>query len=99
MNNTDRSIHKIVILVILNSNQHENKWICEAETSDEVYICKIHSGLDNKFPHFTCMVKVPLFAKSDILFVRYTQSLHQIKNYIDEHRNYHSWFILETEQQ
>ena len=60
MNNTDRSIHKIVILVILNSNQHENKWICEAETSDEVYICKIHSGLDNKFPHFTWYGKSPI---------------------------------------
>ena len=42
---------------LLNSNQHENNWYCESETSSEVYRWKIHSVLENESPHFSCYAK------------------------------------------
>ena len=48
----NRSIHNMVIAGLLDSNKHENKWCCAAETSAEVHRCRIHSDLDNISPHF-----------------------------------------------
>ena len=46
------SIHNMVRSVLIDGNQHENKWWCAAEKSAEVHICIIHSALDNTPPHF-----------------------------------------------
>ena len=45
--------------VLLENNQHENKWCYAAETSTEVYRCKLHSELDNASPHFAWDGKNP----------------------------------------
>ena len=47
----NRSILNMVIVVLIESIQHENR-CCVAETSAEVNIIKIHSVLDNTPPHF-----------------------------------------------
>ena len=41
----------MIKLYLIGSNKHENKWYGEAETSAEVYRCKLHSVLDNTSPH------------------------------------------------
>ena len=45
-------IHNMVRAVLLDSNQHTNKWFYAAETPEEVYRFKIHSILENISPHF-----------------------------------------------
>ena len=42
----------MVMSGLLDSNKHENKWYCAAETSSEVHRFIIHSDLDNISPHF-----------------------------------------------
>ena len=46
--------------VLLGSNHHENKWFCEAETPAEVYICKLHSALENTSFQFAWYGKKPI---------------------------------------
>ena len=41
------SIDTMVRSGIIENNQHENKWYCEAETLAQVYVWNIHSSLDN----------------------------------------------------
>ena len=48
----NRMIYNMLREGIIDINQHENKWCCESETPDELYICKIHSELDNISPNF-----------------------------------------------
>ena len=62
----NRSIHNMVKVGITDSNQHENKWFCAAETSAEVHIYRIDSALDNIPPHFAWYSKNP--------------SIHEIKS-------------------
>ena len=54
----NRSTQNMVISGLLDSNQHENKWWCTAETSAEVHRFKINSALDNILYHFFGMVKI-----------------------------------------
>ena len=82
----------MVIAGLLDSNQHENKWFCAAETSAELYRCKLHSALYNKSHHFSWYGK--------------NISIHELRNFgcdiypitsypknLDEHNNNHSWVI------
>ena len=39
----NRSMHNMVREGLIDSNQHEKKWCCAAEKSDELYRCKIHN--------------------------------------------------------
>ena len=55
----NRSIHNMVKSGLLDSNQHENKWCCAAETSAEIHKCRIQSALYNKSPHFEWYGKKP----------------------------------------
>ena len=48
----NRSIQTMVIEVLIDNNQHEQKCWCAAETSAEFYIFNIHSPLDHNSPHF-----------------------------------------------
>ena len=48
----NRSIHVIVRSDLADSNQHEKIWCCAAETSAEVYLCKLHSALESTSSHF-----------------------------------------------
>ena len=66
---------------LLDSNQHENKWCCASETSEEVYICKIHSAVE--IPHliWNDMVKITKSINSEPLDVIYTPSPHLLKSY------------------
>ena len=48
---------------LLVSNQHKNECCCEVETSDEVYICKMCSALDNIPPNFSWYGKIPIIHK------------------------------------
>ena len=43
----------MVIVGLLYSNKHTNKWYFAAEISVEVHICKLHSALDKTSPHFS----------------------------------------------
>ena len=56
----NRGIQNMVRSALLNSNQHENKWCCEAEIPAEVYRCIIHSTLNNISPHFEWYVQNPI---------------------------------------
>ena len=49
----NRSIHNMFIIGLLYSNQHENRWCCEEETSEDVYRCKIYIALYNASPQFS----------------------------------------------
>ena len=55
----DINTNNVVRSGLLGINQHEKKWCRAAETSDEVYRCKIHSELDNTSPHFSRYGKRP----------------------------------------
>ena len=55
----NKSIHKMFRAGLIDSNQHENKWCCAAETSAEVYIFKLHISLHNNSPHFAWYDKKP----------------------------------------
>ena len=45
-------IHNMVRSGLLDSNQHENKWCCASETSEEFHRCKLYSALENTSPNF-----------------------------------------------
>ena len=49
----------MVRLLLLDINQHENKWCCTAETPAGFYRCKIQSALDDALPHFAWYRKRP----------------------------------------
>ena len=55
----NRSIHNMVISYLLDSNQHENKWCCEARISAKVHRCRTHIALENISPHFAWYGKKP----------------------------------------
>ena len=55
----NRRIHNMVRAGLLDSNKHENKWCCAAETSAEVHRFRIHSALDNISTYFECYGKKP----------------------------------------
>ena len=42
------------------SNKHENRWWCAADTSAEVRIWKLHIELDNTSPHFDLYSQNPI---------------------------------------
>ena len=44
----------MIIAGFIDSDQHEKKWCCVSDTSEEVHICKIQSALDNIPPNFAC---------------------------------------------
>ena len=37
----------MVILGLIDSNQHGNKWCCASDTPEEIHRCKPHSKIDN----------------------------------------------------
>ena len=85
---------------LLDSNQNGKKWCCTAETSDEVYICKLDSALDNTSTHFTCYEKFPELMKPEVLAVASTQlPLHPLNIYMIGNKKDYSWVILTAEQQ
>ena len=50
----------MVRAVLLESNQHVNKWCGAAETLAEVYRYKLHSELDNTSTHFSWYGQSPI---------------------------------------
>ena len=53
-------IHNMVRAGLLDRNKHAKKWCSTAETSEEVYGCKIHIELENTSPHFEWYVQKPI---------------------------------------
>ena len=70
----------MVIADLLDSNQHENKNFCAAETSSEVHICIIYSALENISPHFVWYGKILASINLEYLDVIYTPSHHLLKS-------------------
>ena len=54
------NIHRTIRAGHFDSNKHEI-WCFAAETSAKVYICKIHSSLENTTPHFNGISRSPVF--------------------------------------
>ena len=52
-------IHNMVRAGHFDINWHSNKWCCAADTLEEVYRLKVHSGLDNTPPQFSWCGKNP----------------------------------------
>ena len=55
----NRSIQNMVRASIIDSNNHENKLCCAAETSAYVHICRMKSDMDNIPPYSTWYGKKP----------------------------------------
>ena len=95
-----KSIKNMVRAVILEINQHENKWWCVDEKSAEVYRCKIYSSMYNTSPHFTWYVNHPSIHELST-FGCSIYSITQKNNKLDKmtQEGYFMEYILTAEQQ
>ena len=83
---------------LLDSNQHENKWCCAAETSAQVRICRIHSDLDNISPHFEWYGKNPSIHELRTFGCEYSPSHHILNFFMTEHKKDNSWIHKNNSQ-